>query len=422
MKYENNRKYLLIFSALIIGINIFEIPIPDKIPFSEIALESDYSIPILSIVTLYFYFYTAYSWTRLKKEEKSYLDLLLTITIGTIALSFYSIEYLSSIGVNWKNTIAFLLILILGLVPSFLFTFIITVLFSIRLKKRSLEYGLSRVPTASKALIAVSGFIFLPIIFFTLILFYYYHTSLPGPINIYYLYIYLAPLIFINIDTIINLILCFIPGNIRRKAIEKLRITQTAMDIHEMHYQHIGIEDKKPYEQGELFKLAYDNKYDELRLKLKNGANPNEQDSRGWTPLMIASAEHNKEIVELLLEYGANPNIKNYLNRTALNYSSRYGFIEIVKLLLKNGANSNIDNIINESSPLMAASEFGHLGVVKLLIEYGAVVSFKCFNKKTALNLAEENKHGDIAKVLRSELKNIKNENIDNISSYKKWL
>ena len=199
MKYENNRKYLLIFSALIIGINIFEIPIPDKIPFSEIALESDYSIPILSIVTLYFYFYTAYSWTRLKKEEKSYLDLLLTITIGTIALSFYSIEYLSSIGVNWKNTIAFLLILILGLVPSFLFTFIITVLFSIRLKKRSLEYGLSRVPTASKALIAVSGFIFLPIIFFTLILFYYYHTSLPGPINIYYLYIYLAPLIFINI-------------------------------------------------------------------------------------------------------------------------------------------------------------------------------------------------------------------------------
>ncbi|MFW2600358.1 ankyrin repeat domain-containing protein [Aliarcobacter butzleri] len=422
MSYESNKKYLLIFSALIIGINIFKIPIPDKIPFSDMTLPSDYSIPILSIITLYFYFYTVYSWIRLNKEEKSYLDLLLTITIGTIALSFYSIEYLSSIGVNWKNAIAFLLILLLGLVPSFLFTFIITVLFSIRSKERSLEYGLSRIPTASKALIAVSCYIFLPIIFFTLILFYYYHTSLPYPINIYYLYIYFTPIIIINIGTIINLILCFIPGNIRKKAIEKLRITQTAMDIHEMHYQYIGIEDKKPYKQGELFKLAYDNEYDMLKLKLKNGANPNEQDSRGWTPLMIASAERNKEIVELLLEYGADPNIKNYLNRTALNYSSRYGFIEIVKLLLKNGANPNIDNIINENSPLMAASEFGHLGVVKLLIEYGADVSSKCFNNRTALDLAEENKHGDIAKVLRNELKNIKNENIDNIVSYKKWL
>jgi len=95
MSYENNRKNLLIFSALIIGINIFNLSIPDKIPFLDIALASDHSIFILWIITLYFYFYTAHSWRKLKKEEKSYLDLLLTISIGTIALSFYSIEYLS---------------------------------------------------------------------------------------------------------------------------------------------------------------------------------------------------------------------------------------------------------------------------------------------------------------------------------------
>jgi ankyrin repeat protein len=35
-----------------------------------------------------------------------------------------------------------------------------------------------------------------------------------------------------------------------------------------------------------------------MKLKLKDGVNPDEQDARGWTPLMIASAEHNKEIVE----------------------------------------------------------------------------------------------------------------------------
>ena len=187
-------------------------------------------------------------------------------------------------------------------------------------------------------------------------------------------------MIIMNFNSIINLILCLVPGNIRKKAIEKLQLFNKAKDIHEMHYQHIGIEKMKPYEGGEIIQLAYSNEYEKMKLKLKDGVNPDEQDARGWTPLMIASAEHNKEIVELLLEYGANPNIKNYLNRTALNYSSRYGFIEIVKLLLKNGANPNIDNIINENSPLMAASEFGHLGVVKLLIEYGADVSFKCFN------------------------------------------
>ena len=420
MQYENNKNYLLIFSLLIIGINLFEIPIPDKIPFIDITVPLIHSMLILNLITLYFYFYTAYSWIRLNKEEKSYIDLFLTISIGTIALSFYIIEYLSSIGINWKNTIAFLVILILGLVPSFLFNFIVTILFSIRPKERSIKYGLSRLSAVSKALIASSIFIFLPIISLTLILLYYYNTSIPYPINIYYLYIYFTPMIIMNFDTIINLILCLVPGNIRKKAIEKLQLFNKAMDIHEMHYQHIGIEKMKLYEGGEIIQLAYSNEYEKMKLKLKDGVNPDEQDARGWTPLMIASAEHNKEIVELLLEYGANPNIKNYLNRTALNYSSRYGFIEIVKLLLKNGANPNIDNIINENSPLMAASEFGHLGVVKLLIEYGADVSFKCFNNKTALNLAEKNKHGDIAKVLRNELKKIHGDN--NISSYKEWL
>lgn len=421
LQYENNKKYLLIFSLLLIGINLFEISIPDKIPFVDIPLPPTHSILILNLITLYFYFYTVYSWNRLNKEEKSYTDLFLTLLAGTIALSFYTIEYLSDIGVNWKNAIAFLVILILGIFPSFLFTFIVTILFSIRTKERCLKYGLSRIPTASKAFIATCTFVFLPIIFITIILLYYYNTSIPYPIDIYYLYIYFTPMIIMNFNSIINLILCLVPGNIRKKAIEKLQLFNKAMDIHEMHYQHIGIEKMKPYEGGEIIQLAYSNEYEKMKLKLKDGVNPDEQDARGWTPLMIASAEHNKEIVELLLEYGANPNIKNYLNRTALNYSSRYGFIEIVKLLLKNGANPNIDNIINENSPLMAASEFGHLGVVKLLIEYGADVSFKYFNNKTALNLAEENKHGDIAKVLRNELKKIHRDDND-ISSYKEWL
>lgn len=73
-----------------------------------------------------------------------------------------------------------------------------------------------------------------------------------------------------------------------------------------------------------------------IELLLKNGANPNEKDDTGYTPLMNASINGDKDIVELLLKYGANVNILYDDKHTALYFASENGDNDIVELLKKN--------------------------------------------------------------------------------------
>ena len=51
----------------------------------------------------------------------------------------------------------------------------------------------------------------------------------------------------------------------------------------------------------------------------------------------------------------------------------------------------------------MLASEKGHLEVVKQLLEKGARIDLKAINGNTALMLAKEKGHHDIAAVLQSQ-------------------
>ncbi|MBI3589787.1 MAG: ankyrin repeat domain-containing protein [Candidatus Melainabacteria bacterium] len=55
-----------------------------------------------------------------------------------------------------------------------------------------------------------------------------------------------------------------------------------------------------------------------INLLLKHGANINGGD--GFTPLMEAAIQANKEIVELLLSNGADPNLKDNEGHTALDF------------------------------------------------------------------------------------------------------
>jgi len=80
-----------------------------------------------------------------------------------------------------------------------------------------------------------------------------------------------------------------------------------------------------------------------------SGLNVDEQDSDGWTALMLASFEGNKELVSFLLENGAEVNIKNKFGETALQWALQNSHDEVVELLLKQGA-------INDVRRLQAAS------------------------------------------------------------------
>jgi len=67
---------------------------------------------------------------------------------------------------------------------------------------------------------------------------------------------------------------------------------------------------KARYWDDELLKAARNGDLIEVRIALKNGANPNTKDIDGRTPLHWAAQGGHVEIVKLLLERGADPNAK----------------------------------------------------------------------------------------------------------------
>jgi hypothetical protein len=101
--------------------------------------------------------------------------------------------------------------------------------------------------------------------------------------------------------------------------------------------------------------LACSRGYDPIvRLFIDTGADINQQNSCGRTPLMSASFNGHKKTVLLLIDKGADINKCDYDEWTALTYACRKGFQDIVQMLIDNGA--SIDEVCEHSiSPLEIA-------------------------------------------------------------------
>ncbi|XP_055942105.1 uncharacterized protein LOC129972127 isoform X1 [Argiope bruennichi] len=74
------------------------------------------------------------------------------------------------------------------------------------------------------------------------------------------------------------------------------------------------------------------------------------------TPLLRASREGYKEIVDLLLKFKANPNIGDKQKLMPLHYAARFSHLKIVKTLLMNGAIYNAPCLLGKS-PLKYATD-----------------------------------------------------------------
>lgn len=114
-----------------------------------------------------------------------------------------------------------------------------------------------------------------------------------------------------------------------------------------------------------------------LRFLVEEGADPNQQDVRGFTPLMktavMFSPLQRKEAVDILVGGGADPDLRNEAGRTALMlaivYRQNLGLAPIEELLAI-GADPNIvDN--DGISPLDAASQTCP-SLIPVLVQHGA--------------------------------------------------
>ena len=100
------------------------------------------------------------------------------------------------------------------------------------------------------------------------------------------------------------------------------------------------------------------------------GCEVDRRDSAGYTPLLWAAENNNRDVCEVLLELGgADSRIGNHRERTPLFVASAAGHEGIVKLLLER-KEVNLDSSDEDGqTSLMMAAEGGHEGIVKLLLE-----------------------------------------------------
>jgi len=118
--------------------------------------------------------------------------------------------------------------------------------------------------------------------------------------------------------------------------------------------------------------------YDAARAMLDRGVDADEGLRGRGTPLILAAGSGDTRIVQLLLSRGADVNhvalSREERYRTALTSASRAGHLEIVTLLLENGA---LVDAAPRGDPtaLMSAAEGRHREIVDLLVERGANVN-----------------------------------------------
>lgn len=130
-----------------------------------------------------------------------------------------------------------------------------------------------------------------------------------------------------------------------------------------------------------------------VRFLLRKGASVDRRNHYGWTPLMQAARFGHLTVAHLLLENGAEINGRNRLGASVLTMAARGGHAHLAKLLLENGAFvDDLDHLsaaegsgsgagdngrtFLEITALLAAAQHGHEAAVRLLLDWGADVSF----------------------------------------------
>ena len=125
----------------------------------------------------------------------------------------------------------------------------------------------------------------------------------------------------------------------------------------------------------EMFKVLVENGFD-LESRIDGGEHS--PDDYDYTPLMIAAAINDYDIVKFLVEKGADVNAKTHFEyssvETPLLLSLYNENSSIAEYLINNGADINVTNEDGET-PLMYASKVHNIKVIELLIQKGADIN-----------------------------------------------
>ena len=146
-----------------------------------------------------------------------------------------------------------------------------------------------------------------------------------------------------------------------------------------------------------LAQAILSNKIKNVQAFLSYGAEVNQIDEYGFTPLIEAAIMDNVEIATLLLEQGANPNLQGVTGATPLHWAAENNNLEFCKLLVKQGADVNACNF--SGMPVLVMPALRHQTPLRrFLIESGAdpLFSQDYINTKLLGHIFELVGHGTI--------------------------
>lgn len=139
----------------------------------------------------------------------------------------------------------------------------------------------------------------------------------------------------------------------------------------------------------DIFAVIEDNDKPQLINLLKNGANQDNSDEYGWSPLHFAISLGDLEIVKILIDFGADVDLTDSTDTTPLHIASLNGYLPIVEQLIKAGVNLEGVSRFGQQTALLMAAENGHLDVVELLISAGANLNHVSSVGDTLSNILE---------------------------------
>jgi ankyrin repeat protein len=136
---------------------------------------------------------------------------------------------------------------------------------------------------------------------------------------------------------------------------------------------------------------------------IAKGANVNQTQADGTTPLHWAVYRIDRELVDALLKKGARADVVNRYGASPLAEAVRVANVEIVAMLLEAGANANVANE-DDQTALMLAARTGNVAVAKLLVQHGADVNRReKYRDQSAVMWAAAEGHADMVAFLVSK-------------------
>jgi ankyrin repeat protein len=154
-----------------------------------------------------------------------------------------------------------------------------------------------------------------------------------------------------------------------------------------------------------LIVAAYRKHHDAVRALLRLGANPNARDLQRFDILTIGAVNNDLELVKIALEGGTDPRaVAGNYDGTALISAAHLGHVEIVKALIAAKANLDHVNSMGWTALLMCVvlgnNSKEHIATVDALVKAGADVDIKDRGGNTALTHARARRYDEMIKII----------------------